>query len=295
MGKVGAWIAARGVVLLGALVLFSASGLALAASGIVVHPDICTVTVFDIGQGDAIHIRLPHSQDILIDGGPSNRVLEKLGSAMPFFDRHIDIVVATHSDADHIAGLRDVIRTYRVGFLLMSDINRNAPDYESLIMAAQEANVPIQIARPGQIFQFASGARLEIVASGSVQDADDGVPLNDSSIVAMMKYQDFSALFTGDAGTAIENEIIARHPSLKVDVLKAGHHGSRTSTGDAFLRSIDPDAVFISAGAGNSYGHPHREVVDGIKKSGARMYRTDTQGDIVTTTDGKEYEIVTQK
>lgn len=293
--KIFVWIAARGVVLFGSIAVLSMSGLALFASGGFFDSDQLTTTFFDIGQGDAIHLRLPHDQDILIDGGPSNRVIEKLGSAMPLFDRHIDIVVATHPDADHITGLIGVMRTYRIGLLLILDIKRNTPEYDDLLAAAHKYQIPIQKARPGQIFQFVSGARFEILASGDSEGAEKGTPLNDSSIVAIMRYQDIEMLFTGDAGTAVEQEILAKYPSLQVEILKAGHHGSRTSTSKALLHAVNPQAVIISAGKDNTYGHPHREVVERIERSGAQLYRTDTQGDITIVSDGKTFEIAMKK
>lgn len=287
-------IVTRSPVLSGLVALFAVSGLVLFASGSFSSSDQIKVTFFDIGQGDAIHLRLPSNQDIVVDGGPSNRVVEKLGSAMPLFDRYIDIVVATHPDADHITGLAEVMRTYRVGMLLILAVDRDTPEYGELIAVARENRIPIKTARAGQIFQFASGARFEILSSGGAQDAKDTTPLNDSSIVAMMKYQNVAILLTGDAGTAVEHEIVARYPSLKVQILKAGHHGSRTSTSKAFLDAIQPEAAIISVGADNSYGHPHREVIKHLEENDVAIYRTDTQGDITVTSDGRQYDIKTQ-
>lgn len=293
--KFALWIAARGTVLFGSVAILSMSALALYASGSFTDANNLTATIFDIGQGDAIHLRLPHGQDILVDGGPSNRVVEKLGSSMPFFDRHIDVAVATHPDADHITGLIGVMSTYRVGTLLILDIERNTPEYDELIAVARRYRIPVQKARPGQIFQFASGARFEILASGDSKSVEAGEALNDSSIVAIMRYQDVAMLLTGDAGVAVEREILAKYPSLQADILKAGHHGSRTSTSKALLDAISPRAVLISAGADNTYGHPHREVVERINESGASLYRTDRQGDIIVTSDGETFEIKTAR
>ncbi|MBI4250654.1 MBL fold metallo-hydrolase [Candidatus Uhrbacteria bacterium] len=292
--KIFARIAARSPILSGLIALLAVSGLMLFASGSFSSSGQMRVTFFDIGQGDAIHLRLPPNQDIIVDGGRSNRVVEKLGSAMPLFDRYIDIVVATHPDADHITGLAEVMRTYRVGMLLILAVDRDTSEYDELIAVARQYSIPIKTAQAGQIYQFVSGARFEILSSGGAQDAEDGTPLNDSSIVAMMKYQDIAILLTGDAGVAVEHEIVAHYPLLKAQILKVGHHGSRTSTSKAFLDAIKPEVAIISVGADNSYGHPHKEVMKNLKENDVAIYRTDMQGDITVTSDGAHYEITTQ-
>lgn len=277
--------------LFGSLVLLLFSGIGVLASGFSFDQTNVFITALDVGQGDALLLQFPQSQEVLIDGGPNGSVNAKLGRHMPFLDRSIDMVVLTHPDGDHITGLVDVIKNYRIDRILMPPVSRDTQVYHAFRTIATERGIPIIEAHPGQIFTFASGVQLQILASGDQDDLDAGVPLNDSSIVARMVYHDFDALFTGDASSVIEQELVSAYPDLSVDLLKIGHHGSRFSTSKAFLESIKPSIALISVGRGNPYGHPHRETIQRLQEAGVRTVRTDEQGDLTIRTDGKTFDV----
>ncbi len=277
--------------LFGSVLVLLFSGIGVLASGFSLDQTHVLITVLDVGQGDAILLRLPHSQEVLIDGGPDASVHEKLGKHLPFLDRSIDMVILTHPDGDHITGLVDVIKNYRVDRILTPSVFRDTPAYHAFHDIATKRHIPIIAARPGQVFEFASGIQLRILASGDQDDLDRGMPLNDSSIVAKMVYHDFDALFMGDASSVIEQEVISAYPTFAVDVLKVGHHGSRFSTSKAFLESIKPSIALISVGKDNAYGHPHREALKRLEEAKVRTVRTDERGDLTIRTDGKTFDL----
>ncbi len=276
--------------LFGSIALLLFSGLGVLASGFSFDQTHVSITALDVGQGDAILLKFPHSQEVLIDGGPDGSVHAKLGKHLPFLDRSIDMVVLTHPDGDHITGLIDVIKNYRVDRILTPPVFRDTQAYHAFHEIATKRHIPIIAASPGQIFEFASGVQLQILASGDQDDLDAGLPLNDSSIVARMIYHDFDALLTGDASSVIEQELISAYPDLSVDVLKVGHHGSRFSTSKAFLESTKPSIALISVGRDNTYGHPHRETLHRLEEAGVRILRTDQYGDVTVRTDGKTFD-----
>ena len=245
-----------------------------------------TVAFLDVGQGDAIFIQSPTGRQILIDGGRDRSVLRELGKRMSPFDRSIDVVVATHPDADHIAGLADVFERYRIGAYLSPGMPNDTSQTKALENAVMhETGVKSVLARRGMRVDLGRGVYLDIV----FPDRDvSGLETNTGSIVARLVYGETSFLLTADSPIAIENYLLSLgSKELESNVLKAGHHGSRTSTGQEYLEAVDPDFVVISAGKGNSYGHPHAEVVDRIKTYDATQLGTLGEGAVVFESDGQ--------
>lgn len=243
-----------------------------------------TVTFLNVGQGDAIFIEAPNGNQVLIDGGVGRKVLSELGQVMPFYDRSIDLIIATHPDSDHIGGLPAVFDNYEVaGFLEPEVVCTNA------ICDVLETKIKIESAREvvasrGEKIILDNGVELEILSpAGPIQGSDTNV----ASVVAKLTYGSTSFLFTGDAPKAIENYLVEKDgTNLDVDVLKVGHHGSDTSSSPEFLAATTPTTAIISVGQDNRYGHPKASVLDLLTKAGVKVLRTDQEGRVEIKSDG---------
>lgn len=245
-----------------------------------------TVSFLDVGQGDAIYIESPTGAEVLIDGGRDRSVLRELSKRMGPLDRSIDIVIETHPDADHIGGLPGVFALYDVDAFISPGVENDTNITGEVEDAAlREPGGQALIARRGQRIDIGAGAYLDIL----FPDREvPGLETNTASIIARLVYGDSSFMLTGDAPASIEEWLVTLDgAALESDVLKAGHHGSRTSTSDAWLKAVRPGAVVISAGEGNSYGHPHQEVTERIEASGATMFTT-FDGAVTFVSDGIE-------
>lgn len=244
-----------------------------------------TVYFLDVGQGDAILIDSPRHGRALIDGGRNRKVLAELGKILPFADKRIDVMVATHPDVDHIGGLPEVVSRYNIGVFIESGVeSENSMDNE-LEKRVREKNIPSILARRGMTINFGDGAKLIILFPN--QDVSKW-ETNDASIVAKLVYGGESFLLTGDSTKRAESILLnLDKETLNVDVLKVGHHGSHNSTSLAYVQAISPDYAVISAGKNNSYGHPHKEVLDILEKVGAKIISTINLGTVKFETDGK--------
>lgn len=248
-----------------------------------------SVYFFDVGQGDAILIESPSRQRILIDGGRNRKILAELGKVLPFADRRIDVVIATHPDSDHIGGLPEVISRYKVGVFLESGVRSGSSLDEELESRLEDKEIPVVLAKRGMALALNDGVRLEIIFP--VTDVSNW-ETNRASVVSRLVYGEHDFLFTGDSPSQIENVLIALDGTkLDVEVLKIGHHGSRTSTSLEFAEVTTPEYAVISAGRDNTYGHPHSEVLDNLKKVNAEILSTAEYGTILFKTDGKTLEL----
>lgn len=253
--------------------------------------DILSVYFLDIGQGDAIFIDSPSHGRVLIDGGPNRKVLSELGKILPFADKRIDVIIETHPDKDHIGGLPEVVSRYNVGLFLEPGVESENSIDDELKQRVEEKNIPKLLARRGMVLNFGDGVKLQILFPLPGQDVSNW-ETNRASIVARLMYGDKSFLLTGDSPIPIEDVLINLDPEiLDSDVLKAGHHGSRTSTSLPYAQAVSPDYVVISAGKDNSYGHPHKEVLDILKSVGAQIVSTIDLGTIKFETNGKTLEM----
>jgi len=246
--------------------------------------DHITVSYLNIGQGDSILIESTNGKHILIDGGPDKKVLSELGKAMPFFNRTIDVMIESHPDKDHIGGLPEVISRYKVGIFLEPGVESpNTVDNE-LHARIKAKNIPDVLARKGMKVSLGDGSELDIL----FPDRDvSRLETNDASIVVRYIFGKTCFLFTGDSPIKMEDYIVSVYgESLKCDVLKAGHHGSRTSTGDNYLNMVQPEFAIISAGKGNSYGHPHKETLERLANHNVKVLSTIDLGTITMVSDG---------
>lgn len=248
---------------------------------------ILTVAFLDIGQGDAIFIEAPNGNQMLIDGGPPKTVLSALRKVMPFYDRSIDLLLVTNPDKDHIAGFIDVLNSYKVGQVVQPGTDSPTATYAELEKIITAKHLPKILAERGQIIWLDKkhGVGFQII----FPDRDvSGLSTNDGSIVGKLIYGGTSVMFTGDSPQNIEHYLVSLGGNeLKSDVLKVGHHGSRTSTSEEFVGFVSPVYAVISDGKGNSYGHPHQETLDTLQKFGVKVFRTDQLSTIVMKSDGE--------
>ncbi len=250
------------------------------------------VVFFDVDQGDAIFIRTPQNHHILIDGGPGEVVLEGLGREMPFFYNSIDLVILTHPHDDHVSGLLEVLDRYNVETVLCSGVSGSANVAQRWEKAIRERGY-IQ-ARAGQRIK-ANDFHIDILFPAESFVGEKVDDLNEVSVISRLVFrEEHSFLFTGDAYADQEREVLSYKKeceeeerawcdvfSLESDVLKVGHHGSRTSTSEEFLDAVSPKVAVVMAGGDNRYGHPHREVVERLEDYGVEIMRTDRDGDVI--------------
>lgn len=251
------------------------------------NSNILTVAYLDIGQGDSIYIEAPNGKQMLIDGGPGPIVLSKLGDVMPFGDRSIDLVLATHTDADHIGGLPVVLDKYEVGQIIENGADNTTKTYKNLEDKIKDKNIKKLVAHRGM--KIILDKEHDIYFDILFPDRDvSSLDSNDGSIVGKLVYGSESFMFTGDATKYTESLIMNNEnkETLHSQVLKIGHHGSKHSSSESWLKAISPEAVIISAGLKNRYGHPHQDVIDRLNNLNIPYLGTYQKGTIIFKTDG---------
>ncbi len=249
------------------------------------------VVFFDVGQGDAIFIETPEGIQILIDGGSSKKILGKLSEEMPFWDKTLDLVILTHPEKDHLGGLNYVLRRYEVENILWTGILRDTKTFEYWQENLENEKANEIIAEEGQRIK-AGEAQISIFYPFESLAGKEYKDSNDTSIIARLIFGKNSFLFTGDATKKTEKELLAQEFKLNSDVLKAGHHGSKTSSSGGFLENVIPKIAVISCGKNNPYGHPHQDVLNNLEEFAIKVLRTDERGDIKIISDGEDLKIV---
>jgi len=250
--------------------------------------EVLKVSFLDVGQGDAVFIQSPAGNQMLIDGGADRTVLRRLADEMPWYDRTIDVILATHPDTDHVGGLFDVLGRYEVSYIFRPGIQHDAPAAQSLLLQiAKEKKGGAQevLARRGQVIDLGGGVYVEIL----FPDRNvSGIETNTGSIVLRVVYGDTAFMLTGDSPQSIEEYLVGIDSThLESTVLKIGHHGSRTSSSVAFVGYVSPQYGVLSRGCDNSYGHPHKEVVDLLGRLEIRVVDTCEEGTITFISDGE--------
>ena len=253
------------------------------------------VVFMDVGQGDAILIKTPYEQNILIDGGPDSSVLSQLGGNLAFFDKEIDLVILTHPHSDHVAGLVEVLRRYQVDQVMMTGVVHTAPDYLAFWDEIKNKNIPVEIAKEQKDLVFGEDLVLKILYPWQDLSGQEVEELNNSSIVAKLVYKNQSFLLTGDAEAAVEEDLIQSGIDITADVLKVGHHGSKYSSIPEFLNLVNPQYAVIQVGADNDFGHPHLRTLQNLGKQKMQILRNDLDGSIVFIADGQNLQIKTEK
>lgn len=250
------------------------------------------VYFIDVGNADSILIR-QGEVNALIDAGERGDGDDVLAYLNRQGVKKLDLVIATHPHADHIGGMADVINGIAIDRFVMSfmpeDETPTTATYLNMLTALDEKSVTVEEAEPGAVYTLGT-AQLTVLAPLSESDE-----ANNISVVTRLTFGERSFLFMGDAEAEVEEELLSSGRPLTADVLKIGHHGSNTSSSQAFLNKVDPDYVIIPCGEGNSYGHPHEEVLTRLDKMDATIYRADVHGHISVATDGKDLTFSTQK
>ena len=236
--------------------------------------------VLSIGQGDSIFLVSPSGAQILIDGGVDLSPLEEIGKRMPFFDRTIELVVLTHPNTDHMTVFPELLKRYTVKQVLLSGVQFDLGLYEAMLEEIDRAGIPVILADPAKDIVFDDGLILDIIWPPRTAFGSKPKESNDASIVMRAMFGTGSILLTGDIEEPAESAILASGADVRSTVLKVAHHGSRTSSSTGFLLAVDPQLAVMSLGAGNSYGHPHQEVLDRFRHFGIPVQRTDLDGSV---------------
>lgn len=249
-------------------------------------PDL-GVAFLDVGQGDSILVS-QGSKQILIDGGPSGQlVLEKLGQYIPFWDRNIEVIIATHPDQDHIDGLIDVMKAYNVGEVIDNSYGADSQVYKKYLETIEERKIPRLKGETGVNIKLDDDAKMKILSPGSGPEKNPK-DSNSGSIIAKLIFGENSFLFTGDLPDETEKKLIGENADLSSRVLKVSHHGSKYASTEDFLKKVDPVEAVISVGKNNRYGHPSSETLERLNARGIRILRTDEAGDILYECENKQ-------
>ena len=244
-----------------------------------------TFAMLDVGQGDALFIESPSGTQVLIDSGPSKKILGRLQQMMPFYDKTIDAIILSHADQDHLGGFLDVLKNYKVVKIFESGTISDSKTYKNLEEEIKNQNIPDIPAKKGMRLNLGGGAIMDILfPDRDVSNWDT----NDGSMVARLSYGNAKIMLTGDATKKTEGIILSENvkESLQSSILKVSHHGSHTGTSKEFLDAVSPAYALISVGKDNKYGHPHQDTLDALNLFGAKIFRTDKLGTIIIKSDG---------
>jgi len=248
-----------------------------------------SVTFFNIGQGDSALIKFNNGQKMLVDCGPDRKILAKLGSALPFYDRKIDYLLVTHPDLDHYGGCVDVLNQYAVQEIITNSSTKETDPYWKIWDAKEkQESAEIKIITNTQEWFIGSSTLYFLNPDNSLNLTAKDTEGNNASIVFKLTNAGESFLFTGDMEMPLEEALEQKYcsttlpacPALKADVLKVGHHGSDSSSGEDFLRYVSPKEAVVSVGK-NTFGHPSFRVLKKLQRIGAGILRTDELGDII--------------
>lgn len=219
----------------------------------------------DVGQGDSALITTPSGKRVIIDGGRDMTLLRKLGEHLPLTDRRIDLLVLSHPQLDHIAAFPELLRRYDVNRILLTGVRYDLPQYGEFLEEIRKRRIPLWIADPAQDVDFGDGVLIDVIWPPPVYFGRETQSVNNTSVMLRFLSRSGSILFTGDAEIAEESAALASGAPLNAGVLKVGHHGSKTSSGTGFLLAAHPNLAVISAAEKNSYGHPHRVILERLR------------------------------
>jgi len=273
------------------LLILSLLAVVLAVAALMLEPSTPdgtgSIAMLDIGQGDSFLITAPSGAQLLIDGGKDAKVLAELAQVMPAGDRSIDVVLGTHPDADHIGGLTHVFDRYDVGLFLISEVQGDTDVYKNLLAKVEAQKIPAYFVRKGM------NILLDPTTQFTTLFPDRDVrtwETNTASVVGRLQMYGRSALFTGDSPISIEQYLVRSVPQeIDVDILKLGHHGSKTSSSEEFLKATTPALALISAGVNNRYGHPADEIIARLTALNLSWVSTQEKGTVVLSTTGSQW------
>ena len=244
------------------------------------------VHFLDVGQGDSLFIEMPNDETMLIDTGENYHGEGIIDYINDCGYSKIDYLVGTHPHSDHIGSMGYIVRNYNIGNIYMPKVSANTKTYENLLTSISDKGLKVKTAKAGVNIVSNDDLTVDIIAPVTI----DNDNLNNSSVVIKLIYKDTSYLFTGDAE---KEEIASMQADVSADVLKVGHHGSKTSTTNAFLKEVNPQIAVISCGEDNEYGHPHKSTLNYLEKNHCEIYRTDVDKTVIISSDGTDYSIQT--
>jgi competence protein ComEC len=283
------WVRARYRLVV--VAIFLLLDIAIAVLVFTAHPQTLRVSFLSVGQGDAVFIEAPNGNQMLYDAGPpSGATLRELARIMPFWDRSIDVAVLSHPDMDHIGGFPEVFKRYDIGAVLESGASSDNGVHGAMQVAIEEEDAGHIIARTGMQIELGGGVVADVLYPNRDMAGEE---TNSASIVLRVRYGETAFLLSGDLPLAEENILAKMYgDGLHAQVLKLGHHGSRTSTSPYWLSAVEPEIAVISAGRDNRYGHPHKEVTQLLAEKNIPTLTTFAEGTITLASDG---ETVTRK
>ena len=244
--------------------------------------------IIDVGQGDSIFIQTLENKRILIDAGDEEAEHTVYSYLKRKGVKKIDVLIATHPDTDHIGSMDYIIDKFKISHFYMPEAKTDSEAFYNLLDSCKDKNLKIEYLTKGDVLKIDSSTSIEILSPSTITDKN-----NLNSIVSLLNYKGYEFLFTGDAEKENESEILSSCNLPDIEFLKAGHHGSSSSSTDEFIAKLKPEAVAISCGYNNDYGHPHRSVLDTFRENGSVVYRTDKNGSLVFYCD--ENGIFTKK
>ena len=250
-----------------------------------------TVRMLDIGQGDSFLLE-KDGKFVMIDTGDIEHREAIVQLLKKYHVKTISKIIITHPHADHLGGMNAIFKNFKVESIYDDGMPANTASYKNYLKQIEANKIPYQSLKAGDEVNFFDGVNFKVLGPvKKIKDQKGNSDFNNNSIVGRLTYGNFSMMFTGDAEKEEEASILSQKGTFKSDVLKVGHHGSRTSTSPEFLKAVAPKEAFISCGQGNDYGHPHKVTVDKLNKAKIHIYRTDRDGTVTLTTTGKEYTI----
>ena len=239
-------------------------------------PHRLEINFFDVGQGDASLIKTPSNRFILIDGGPDNRILRRLGDNLPFYRRRIDYLILSHYHEDHVVGLVEILKRYQVKNFIYAPSALESPAFVELLDAAQKSSVAVLALKNTARISYGDNCYLNLLNPAILEiKADDN-----NSLIAKLDCRDKKVLFSGDNSSTVEKILLNTGWDVSADVFKASHHGSKSANSETFLSTVNPKLIVISVGADNRFGHPSVEIIDRIESLDIRVERTDKMGNI---------------
>lgn len=248
------------------------------------------VAFLDVGQGDSIYIEAPNGNQMIIDGGPGDALSSALSEVLPFGDHVINTIMVTNPDADHYSGFLGLLRNFDVGAVIEPGTATHTPTHATFQKEITDKKIPELFARKGMTIDIDKENGVVFTVLFPDRDVSEWTT-NDGSIEGILSYGTTKIFFTGDGSKKTESIVVSENSQtfLKSDILKVGHHGSRSSTSGELVGAVAPAYAVISDGKENKYGHPHKETLDTLTRARVKILRTDQLGTIVFTSDGTHF------
>lgn len=259
------------------------------------HNGQLEIYLLDVGQGDSFLLKSPQGKLGLVDAGKGSRVLTELGEVLPFGVRTIDFAIFTHADADHVEGFIPLLKRYEIETVFWNTTSKQTPIINELKTTIEKTAVKRYQLRADNDFVWGCCIQFDVIWPLTQMDLDNIEDENNKSIAFILKYKDFRFFAAGDLSKEFELKATVGEESTDIEVLKVGHHGSNTSTSKAFLSKFTPEFAFISVGSGNSYGHPHSEVLQVLDRTDTEVFRSDLHGRVKLVVQNNRVNFLTEK